>query len=180
VSIGSLETAVTEYLLDALIECGRPEPDRVLRYHGLLPHDCCTANGLLVVSWELGYGTNPFPNDSSSRSEPCPAMLTVNLLHRYVMCWPAPKEAINGLIPVDEAWDLAAATLADIANCGARAFLRLQCAPDLSDELQAAVIQEIGRNRFRFRSTAPIPAQGLCAGVEWRTIATPILPVVAS
>lgn len=166
-SLSGLLTAVGEYVGDTLVnECGRPAPE-VLRYHGTLPNDCCTDDGVLSVSWEREQAFLKFPASSAGAAEPCPGLPMVRLIVRYVVCWPVPDVlAESGTVLDYPGWDLRAATLADVADCVTRALIRLQCSPP-DGPFADAVVAAAGRDRFRFVESTPILPGGGCAGVRW-------------
>lgn len=173
-SLSGLETALAEFVGDSIVnDCDQPPPDRVLRYHGTLPNDCCTENGTLAVSWAMEYLSADFPNSTAANRDPCPGVPVATINLRYVICWPPLRIVPGKLILADDSWDARAARLADVADGVTRAFARLMCAPDLADPIVAAVVQAAGRNRVRFIDVAPLPVLGLCAGVLWRVYASP-------
>lgn len=153
--------AVAEYVSDSIVnDCDRPVPDRVLRYHGPIPHDCCTENGFLAVSWE-----RVVPSDE--RNTPCPGPPKTTIAMRYVVCWPIPDVGTGGVRLIDDSWDQRAAMLADVQDCVTRALIRLSCA-NTGDALWTEVLSETVCNAFRFTEAVPIPPGGGCAGVLWR------------
>ena len=179
-SLSELETAIANYVGDVLVnECGVAEPERILRYHGTLPHDCCTDDGFLVVSWERGYTTTSFPSASSGGKSPCPGRQVYTINVRYVVCWPAPEADSNGVQIIDNTWDGKASILADVADCIARALSRLECNPNRDDPFVEAVIAQTG-TMVRYIETVPITPLGACAGVQWKLYASPRSAAVAS
>lgn len=163
-SFSALLTAVNEYVADTLVnDCGRPEPDRQLSYHGRLPHDCCTADGFLVTSWSAGRPQN--------RDQPCqgPPMFTVDI--RYVICWDVPEvgnTGVNITDAQDSTWNNDALMLADVADCVARALARLACTDGgEQDDVEAAVLAEL-TGRPRYTGVSPIVPLGGCAGLQWQ------------
>lgn len=154
-----LETALAEFVGDVLVnDCGRPVPDRVLRYHGTLPNDCCTDNGVLAVSW----------NTITPQGTECSAFPQAEVRLRYVVCWPVAEVDERGVTVDDATWDQRAAMLADVADCVTRGLLGLSCSDD--DPLaQAVAAATVGR--IRFLAAEPITPQGGCAGVQWRLTA---------
>lgn len=182
-SLSALLTAVVEYAADVIVnDLGRPEPDRILRYHGNLPHDCCTDAGFLTVQWVSEYPSATFPNPSASSASPCEGTPAVELRVRYVVCWPEPETTASGVV-VSDAYDTRVdaltAVLADVADGVFRAFLRLSCPgtaafdPAAADVLAAAA-------RVRAVDATPITPSGMCAGVQWRLYAAPSAGVSAS
>lgn len=171
-SLSAVLTAVAEYVSAAVVDADRPEPDRVLRYHGELPHHCCTENGLVAVNWttESPYKTFPLASGGNS-NDPCPGRPMVTIQAKYVVCWPALQVSSTGIVLADDDWDTRSAMLADVADSVTRALLHLSCEPDLGDSLVAAVLDATGRDRCRFVDAVPITPQGLCAGVRWRLYA---------
>lgn len=164
-SLSGLLTAIDEYVGDVLVtDLGRPSP-RVLRYHGIMPHDCCDDAGFLVSSWEP---MRPTPGSQ----DPCQfSLVTLNV--RYVTCWPAADvDAQTGVVINTDQWDTPSAVFADVALAVTRALIRLGCQPDMTDPFVAAVFAHTGRTGVIWQDTAPIPALGLCAGVQWRAVAS--------
>lgn len=171
-SLSTLETAVVEYVSDVLqVECGRPAPDRILRYHTDLPDDCCSDDGTLAVSWAEEHPSSTFPNSSAAAQQPCPGIPVVTLRVQYVVCWPAPQADASGVQLRDADWDETSAMLADVADNVSRALMRLSCDPDRNDPLVAAVLTEVPRNWVRFVDVTPRRPQGGCAGIIWRLYA---------
>jgi hypothetical protein len=167
-SLSGVMTALAEYVGDSIVnDCGRPPPDRVLRYHGTLPHDCCTDNGFLAVNWQQQFLSTIFPLQATGSADNCAGRPVAEIRLRYVVCWPAPEVGTNGVVLEDERWDGAAATLAEVADGVARALLRLTCEPPL-DPLGQAVVEQAGRGWLRFIGADPILPDGTCAGVQWR------------
>lgn len=168
VSLSLLETAVAEYVGGVLVdECGRPEPDRILRYHGRIPADCCTDNGYLAINWE---SVRPKDPGGQVRGNPC--LPTATLAIRYVTCWPEPELEEIGTDARDDEWDAQSAMYADVADCVARALCRVGCAQRAPDELTDVLAR---CQDFAFLECVPIPPEpsGLgggagCAGVLWR------------
>lgn len=176
-SLSELETALAEYVGDVLVnDCHRPEPDRILRYHGArgLPDDCCSKNGTLSISWERGYPSLTFPASAGTNASSCTGFRVYVLKVRYVVCWPGlDVNAIDGQprLPDDE-WDGEAAMLADVADCVAAALMRLSCDPDVADPFVVAVLEQVGaRSMIRFAEVTPTGPLGLCAGVLWTVYA---------
>lgn len=171
-SLSGVLTALLNYAGDVLVnDCGRPAP-RVLRYHGIMPHDCCADPGFLVGSWEREYASSTFPNAGATNPAPCPGTPVTILILRYVVCWPVPKVSQSGVTLMDDGWDERAAVLADVADCMSRAFMRLQCGPPAADdEYAVALMAATGRERLRLIEATPIAALGGCAGVQWRLYA---------
>lgn len=176
-SLSGVLTALIEYVGQVLVDdCGRPTP-RVLRYHGVMPHDCCTDDGFLVGSWERLYPSTSFPNQTATGAVPCPGIPVAVLNLRYVVCWPVPPVSENGVTLIDDAWDAQAAMLADVADCVTRGLMRALCAPPpVTDPLATALMLAVGRDRLRLIEATPIPAQGGCAGVQWRLYSGVALP----
>lgn len=170
-SLSDLESAVLEYVGDVLVnECGRPAPDRLLRYHGVAPDDCCTTNGTLSISWEVGYPSEKFPSRGNSQCVGAP-VYTLNV--RYVTCWPGLGTVTpEGYVLPDDAWDSTAAMLADAADCVSRSLMRLACDPISDDPLVAAILEQCLRNQFQWIETTPVRPSGLCAGVTWKMYAS--------
>lgn len=162
-SLSTLLTAVNEYVGDVLVnDCGRPEPDRQLSYHGRLPHDCCTTNGFLVTSWESGR----------SSGDPCGGPPVYIVTIRYVVCWDVPEVGTTGVQITDaqdSTWNNDALMLADVADCVGRSLLDLTCAPAPPlDVLAAAVQSEAPYRTLRLVGVSPIVPLGGCAGVQWQ------------
>lgn len=157
-SLAALETALVEFIGDVLVnDCGRPVPDRVLRYHGTLPHDCCSDSGFLVVSWNV---ISP-----QGGGDQCAGWPQAELRVRYVTCWPT-VEVDGGSIQLDdENWDENAAMLADVAHCVSLALMAITCS---DDPLAEAVVAATVNRQVRLVATEPITPQGGCAGVQWR------------
>jgi len=175
-SLSMLMTTLAEYVGDVLVnDCGAPAPDRVLRYHGAIPADCCTENGTLAVSWNDGFGSQDFPNNgANAKAAPCSAIPLYSLSIRYRVCWPVPEANANGVELIDPQWDGVAAQLADVADCVSRALLSLACTtPAPLDSFQRAVLANVSRGWLRFVDVAPILPLGGCAGVLWRMSAAP-------
>jgi len=170
-SLSGLMTALAEYVGDALVnDVGRPPPDRILRYHGLLPHDCCTDNGFLAVNWQQEFVSMTFPVQATGSADNCSGRPVAEIRLRYVVCWEAPAAGPGGVVVSDEQdtrWDTTAGMLAEVADGVTRALLRVTC--DLpTDELGRAVVEACGRGWLRFVSADPILPDGTCAGVQWR------------
>lgn len=177
-SLSMLMTAIAEYVGDVLVnDCRVPVPDRVLRYHGPIPADCCTENGVLAVSWNDGYATQEFPaNAANAKAAPCSAVPLYSLSIRYRTCWPVPDVDTNGVQLIDPEWDTAAALLADVADCVARALVALSCDQQqgvVLDPFVRAVHEQVVRGWLRFTDVSPILPLGGCAGVLWRMTAAP-------
>lgn len=174
-SLSALLNAVVEYAGDVLVnDCGRPEPDRMLRYHGNLPHDCCSDAGFLAIHWTDGRLNDP--------KNPCAGRPAVTLILRYVICWPEP-DLVEGLPVITDAYDTQVNTkagmLADVEDCMARALVRLGCerpAPNDPnvDAYVAAVWRNVAGTSLAFSSASPILPSGKCAGVEWRLSVAPL------
>lgn len=176
-SLSGLLTAVADYVADVLVnECGRPVPDRVFRYHGRAPQDCCTDAGVLDVSWDRLFPSTSFPT-AAGGSEPCPGAPVTPLTVRYTVCWPVP-ELQPTVLNVDFAgYDALAAELADVADCVSRWLLDLSCDPFLEDPYVAAIFDHAPRGRVRLVESSPILPAGGCAGVQWRLNAAPTAAV---
>lgn len=169
-SLANVETALLNYVGDVLVNtCDRPVPDRVLRYHGTLPHDCCTPNGFLVSSWERRYRSARFPNATPEAN--CQGVPVGIVVLRYVVCWPLPEVGTDGVRPIDDSWDDQAAMLASVADCVEASLVRLGCGGVVTDELAQAVVSLTGREGIRYIETTPIVPLGGCAGVQWRLYA---------
>lgn len=184
-SASGLMNAVVEFVADRLVnDAGRPVPSRVLRYHGVLPHDCCTEDGFLAVHWLDGRASSDgsLTSNATSRNDPCASRSTVTLVVRYVICWPEPK-LVEGLPQIDAAYDAEvnekAGMLADVEDVVVREFIRATCSrPDLRSPLVDAATAAIWRNvagtSLRFLDASPILPLGKCAGVQWRLNAAPL------
>lgn len=169
-SLSSLMTAMVELVGDVLVnECGVEAPDRVLRYHGVLPDDCCSEKGTLGISWESDYPSSSFPNQNPT--DPCVGGPVALLAIRWKTCWPVPDVSPAGVRLIDDQWDAKAAVIADVADCVTRAIIRLGCDPDLEDPFVLAVLEHTGRKQVRLIAATPVPALGGCAGVLWRLYA---------
>jgi hypothetical protein len=171
-SLSGVLTALAEYVGDAIVnDCGRPVPDRVIRYHGTLPNDCCTDNGFLAVNWQTGFASVTFPAAATGTADPCRGLPVVEVRLRYVVCWDAPEVTQQGVTvnaEQDARWDADAAMLAEVADGVTRALLRLTCEISL-DPLFVAVMDEVGpKHWLRFVAADPIVPLGGCAGVQWR------------
>ena len=175
-SFSGLLTALAEYVGDVLVnDCGRPIPDRVLRYHGVIPDDCCTDAGTLAVSWVIGTASSTFGTGlAAAPADPCVSMPTYTVAIRYRVCWPLP-EAEGPLL--DPQWDETAAMLADTADCVTRALAALACearSPGDADPLMEAVWAMLSRRQWLrlVDVSASVPLGG-CAGVVWRLLVAP-------
>jgi hypothetical protein len=157
-SLAAVETALAEFVGDVLVnDCGRPVPDRVLRYHGTLPHDCCTEDGFLVVSWNV---LTP-----QGGTDQCAGWPQAELRVRYVVCWPTVDVSPSGVEIDDAGWDEQAAMLADVAHCVTVALMSVTCDDDpFATTLMATTVNR----QLRLVATEPITPQGGCAGVQWR------------
>lgn len=177
-SLSAVETALVDYVGDVIVnECGRPVPEHVLRYHGELPHYCCTEDGVLAIDWTLETFVSTFP--TTPQRDPCAGLPVATLSIKYFVCWPA-ITFVDGHVVMDtDTWDSEAAMLADVADCVARALMRLRCDPTNTDPFVQAVLAESGR-QVQFIDAAPMPVRGLCAGVRWRMYAAVREPSVAS
>lgn len=174
-SASELLTAWAELVSDSVVNDGcQPVPEKVLRYHGTMPHDCCSDAGFVVASWEQEYPSNSFPNPTSTSALPCDGPLVLPLVARYVICWPLPDVGPGGIRPVDSSWDAAAARLIDTADAVARRLLTLTCG-DVSEEddpIAWSFLQLTGgKAGFRYIGATPITPNGGCAGVQWRAYA---------
>lgn len=168
-SIASVELAVVEFVGDVLVnDCGRPPPDHVFRYHLSVPHYCCTDNGVLAIHWTIESQQGAFP--TGALKSPCNGLLVTQLTVKYVVCWPAVEFDGGAVIMKDAEWDAQATMLANVADCVARALIRLTCDPQVTDPFGVAVLEETAK-RVQFIDTSPIPPGGLCAGVQWRLYA---------
>jgi len=171
-------TALAEYVGDVLVnDCGQPVPDRVLRYHGTLPDDCCTEPGVLAVSWSEGRAATEFPTSAASmKNDPCASIPIYTITIRYRVCWPVPDVDESGVQLLDAEWDATAAMLADVADCVARGLLLLKCGAPTApvDPLVAAVLDQVARGWLRFVDVSPSVPAGGCAGVLWRLYAAPL------
>lgn len=178
-SLSGVMTALAEYVGDELVNtCDRPAPDRVLRYFGTagLPQDCCTEKGVLSVSWSRGAASKNFPQES--REVPCPGKPLYTLEVRYDVCWPVPNVDANGIDIIDDAWDELAAVLSDVADCVARALLRISCR-DQQTEKGAALIEALHCNDFVYRDVVPQIGGG-CARLTWTVLSGVRLESAAS
>lgn len=174
-SVSKLETAVLELVGDRLVnQCGRPIPDRVLRYHGTvgLPEDCCTANGVLSITWERAWPTNAFPGSSAQKGTPCPGYPVLLLVIRYVVCWPAAEVTQQSIVLDDTTWDAEAAMLADTEDCIARTLMRLSCDTNSADAFEQAVLAATAKNGFAYSESLPTGPKGGCAGIIWKAYAS--------
>lgn len=179
-SLADVTSETVAFVADVLVnDCGRPEPDRMLTYHGVLPHDCCTEDGLLVASWSSLVLTTAFPS-SGGPAAPCAGTLAATIAVRYVVCWKVPEVSESGVVLEDTYWNATAMMLADVADCVTRAFARLQCAPPEPESPGALLIAATGRDRLRFVEASPIAVSGGCAGVQFRLNAGSHAPVVIS
>lgn len=168
-TLAAFETSLIEYVGDRLVnECGRPVPDKILRYHGVFPADCCTANGALWITWDKAYPSTEFPLPNSSRAQaPLPAsVLTFPLTLGYRVCWKGIKTAAGVLIPMEPEWDADAAVLADVGECISRALMHLVCGK-IDGEFAQAVLDQVPCNKLRFIDATPVTPSGLCAGIAW-------------
>lgn len=179
-SLSVLETAVNEYIGQILVdECARPEPDRVLRYHGEPPNLCCSQDGMLATWWENLYTSASFPNNTTTAT-PCQGPVTTVIATKYVVCWPKLNVSSQGGITLPDAeHDATAAMLADVGECVMRALLALTCDPERSDPFVAAVLAQTGK-LLRFADCVPLAPRGLCAGVKWRLYAAVAVPLALS
>lgn len=177
-SFASLLTALTEYVGDVLVnDCGLPVPDRVLRYHGTLPDDCCSEAGTLSASWALGVATVDFPASAASqKADPCTQIPLYTVSMRYKTCWPVPEVNENGVELIDEQWDAKASMLADTADCVARSLIHLGCRQPgmVADPLTVAVQAQLARGWLRYIDVTPSVPLGGCAGLVWRMYASPL------
>jgi hypothetical protein len=166
-SLSGLLTAVNEYVGDVIVnDCGRPTPSRQLSYHGRLPHDCCTADGFLVTSWESG---RPGNGDS-----PCGGPPVYTLTLRYVVCWSVP-DADEGGVDISDAqdatWNNDALMLADVADCVGRSLTDLTCSSAPVDPMIAAILRLAPQRSLHYVGASPIVPLGGCAGVQWQLTA---------
>lgn len=169
-SLSGLETAVLDYVADA-IEAARGIPlDRTLRYHGrALPEDCCTENGTLSISTVNEYHSPRWPVFVGLGSGPHGAGPPAVELHlRFVTCWPVPEVEGSEVAIDDDEWDTRAAALAEVADAGSRALLRVSCA---SAGPAADIRAETGCVKFRWLDCTPTGPGGGCAGWQWRCVA---------
>lgn len=183
-SLSSLMNGVVEYVADALVnDVGRPVPDRILRYHGALPHDCCTDNGFLAVHWDGGRAvTGGTASSASDKNDPCVQKPMVTLVVRYVVCWPEPPLDAEGLPYIDTTYDVTvnekAGMLADVEDGIVRALVGLGCALNSQTTGDPAIVETIRRTSagrsLRFADAAPILPSGKCAGVLWRLHVAPL------
>lgn len=156
-NLAALETALLEFVVDAIEDCDLPSPDHAIRHHGVLPDRCCTENGILSLSWEESPA--PSPTD-------CTGPLEWAFALRWVTCWPSEDLKPTGLLSVNyTARDAAAARIAAVTECVLAAFAGEICRWGKSDLREFAVSLRLGR-------TSPVTPSGLCAGVLWRIIAT--------
>lgn len=175
-SLSGLMTAMAEYVGDVLVnDCGRPVPDRMLRYHGTIPDDCCSEAGTLAVSWADGRAASEFPSSSANlKNDPCLSLPIYTLTVRYRVCWPVPDVDEGGVQLLDAEWDETAAMLADTADCVARELAALSCAGAArNDPFVAAILAQVSRGWLRYVDVAPSVPTGGCAGVLWRLYAAP-------
>lgn len=188
-SLPGLLTAYAEYIADVLVnECGRPVPDRLLRYHTRAPDDLCSDAGSLAVWWDAGVPTNNFPQSAAGAAgPPCGVMPMYTLTARYVVCWPAPEDTGDPEQPVellDTEWDATAAMLAGVADCVTRFLIRLGCTTSRNEPWSTpagrALVAQCARQSFRFTSASPTIPGGTCAGVEWTCYAAPKAPAPVS
>lgn len=178
-SLSGLMTAVVEYAADVIVnDCGRPIPDRVQRYHDDMPHVCCSENGMLAINWTTEQIVGGFPTVPAP--QPCNGFPVSLLNLKYVVCWPPLDVSKAGAVLPEIETDAIAAMLADVADCVLRALNRLQCSPDLTDPLQAAVLLATGPSRFRPITVTPLAPRGLCAGVRWSMYAAVRTPMAVS
>lgn len=184
-SLPGLLTAYAEFIGDTLVnDCGRPVPDRVLRYHTRAPDDLCSEAGSLAVWWDTGTPTVDFPVSAAGRTGPsCARMPMVTLHARYVVCWPAPEDTGDGSQPVlllDTEWDATAGMLAGVADCVSRYLMRLGCGASRAEQPATpagrALMAQVARESFRFVGASPTIPGGTCAGVEWDCYAAPTAP----
>ena len=170
-SLAELETALVEFVGDALVnDCNRPVPDRVLRYHGTLPNDCCTDNGTLAISWSRLFLSSRFPSAATAPDDVCGGNMVAEVRLRYVVCWPVPEIDENGVVIIDDEWDTRAAMLADVADCVSRQLVGLSCEPLVGDPYVDGVLAAtVASGKWlRLVDVEPLPPQGGCAGVQWR------------
>lgn len=179
-SLSALMNAVVEYVGDRLVnDVGRPVPDRMLRYHGTLPHDCCTDDGFLAVNWTDGRASDEGTGSAASkRNDPCAQRAMVTLVVRYVICWPDPP-TVEGVPVVDDAYDtevnMKAGMLADVEDGITRALVALGCrGAGPVDQYEAAVWRNHAGTSLRFVDASPILPLGKCAGVQWRLHVAPL------
>jgi hypothetical protein len=181
-SLAGLETAVVEYVGDRLVnDVGRPVPDRLVRYHGPLPHDCCTDNGFLAIHWTDGRANaGGVGSSAADRDDPCVQRPFVTLVVRYVICWPDPP-TVQGVPAPDDVYfatvDQKAAMLADVEDGITRALVGLGCGLHSGvglDPYMLAVAAQSVRRSVRFVDAAPIVPLGKCAGVQWRLHVGPL------
>ncbi len=169
-SLSGLLTAVAEYVGDTLAnDCGRPVPTKVMRYHGTMPDACCSAEGVLSISWSTGFPSRTFPSRSS---DPCVGPPVYMLELRYVTCWAGIDPHAEGLILPDDRWDADAGMLAEVADCVTRALMNLSCSPDTADPFTVAIYEHIFARQIQYVETTPIRPSGLCAGVTWKLYAS--------
>lgn len=177
-SLSGLMNAVVEYVGDRLVnDIGRPVPDRMLRYHGPLPHDCCTDDGMLSVHWTdartTAVGVGSTANEANN---PCVQRPMVTLVVRYVICWPEP-DIVEGVPRIDDAYDAAvnekAGMLADVQDGITRALAALGCGEPV-DQFVDAIWRNIAGTSLRFVDASPILPGGGCAGVLWRVHVAPL------
>jgi len=185
VSLSALMNGVVEFAADRIVnDAGRPVPSRILRYHGVLPHDCCTEDGFLAIHWLDGRASTDgsLTSSATTKNDPCSARPTVTLVVRYVICWPEPK-LVDGLPVIDDAYDVEvnakAGMLADVEDVVVREFLGLTCSrPNLADpnvdDPTKAIWRNIAGTSLRFLDASPILPLGKCAGVQWRLNVAPL------
>jgi len=178
-SLSDLESAIIEFIGDVLVnDCARPEPTKVMRYHGTMPDACCTDDGVLSISWEQGFPSKIFPQRSTDKCVGAP-VYTFNI--RYVTCWAGLTDVSpEAVVMPDDQWDADAAMLADVADCVARQLLKLACDPISPDPFTAAILEQVMANQFQWIDTTPVRPGGLCAGVTWRVYASLKSGAVAS
>lgn len=177
-SLSGLMTALVEFVGDVLVnDCGRPVPDRVLRYHGVIPDDCCTDAGLLAVNWTGGFPSTRFPTSAASDNDLCVAPGVYGIAIRYRTCWPVPDADEAGVKLADAEWDETSAMLADVADCVGRELTDLTCflkQGRTADPFIDAVADSIApRGWLRYAGVAPTIPLGGCTGVTWTLSAAP-------
>lgn len=155
--IAELELAMLDLAADALAACGRPVPDRKLRYHGDVAVQCCDGNGLLTAHW------NPVTMDRTGLPPgQLPGMpigkRQADIYLRLYRCHPTLKA--DGSFPEDEG-DAAVAALANDMDCLVSAFGDAICAGTLNPYLA-------GCDGLALVSVAPRRPSGGCAGIELR------------
>lgn len=180
-SLSTLMTALIEYVGDVIVnDCGRPIPDRLLSYQGVIPDDCCSESGLLAASWADGRPVVKFPAQlASSEPDVCAAAPVYTISIRYRVCWPVPELNDDGIEvnPVQDAkYNEVASMLADVADCVARELISLSCVAGGStpDPFAQAVLDNVSpRKWLRYVDAQAERALGGCTGVTWRVYAAP-------